>query len=178
MADGCFANILRLDTQMCTRAGAEVAQQSVDGRHGAKRVVAEADGQGSGANVGKGQGSQAACAGELFEARAEGTPVLDHAGRGIFKPTQALAGEVAAHTGQQRHDSVPFGEHLPALCRRVVAPVGKLRAHSHQMANSLPGRRQARRAAAKAVANHVDRLAGVFAQGALEHGVCVQCAPV
>ena len=178
MTYGCFANVLRLDTQMRTRAGTEVVQQAFDGRDSTERIVSEADGEGFGRNRAKGQGSEASGAGEFFVAGTEGAPVLDHPRRGIFEPAQALAGEVAAHAGQQRHDPVPFDEHLPALCGCVVTPVGILRADCDQMANRRPGSRQARRTTAKAMAHHVDRLAGVLALCALEHCFCVQRAPV
>ena len=48
MADGVFADVLWVYAQMRTRAGAEVTQQALDGRHGAERIVAKADSEGFG----------------------------------------------------------------------------------------------------------------------------------
>ena len=159
---------------MCAGAGAEMAEQALDGRHGAERIVAKADGEGFGLYRSKGQGPEVAGAGELLKARAECHPVLDHACRGVFEPAQALAREVAAEPGEQRHDGVPLGEHLPALCGRIVTPAGKLRPYGHYTANNRPGRCQACCTAAKAVADHIDRLARVLALCALEERFKVQ----
>ncbi len=59
---------------------------------------------------------------------------------------------------------------------RVVAPVSELRADRHQAPDQLPGRSQARCAAAKAVTDHIDRLAGKLTLYALEHRLEVQGA--
>ena len=49
MADLCYTDIFGADAQMCAGAGDEMAEQALDGRYGAERIVAKADGEGSGA---------------------------------------------------------------------------------------------------------------------------------
>ena len=66
MADLCYTEIFRADAQMCAGAGAEMAEQALDGRHGAERIVAKADGEGFGPYRSKGQGPEVAGAGELL----------------------------------------------------------------------------------------------------------------
>ncbi|MNN39499.1 hypothetical protein D3C81_1535380 [compost metagenome] len=62
--------------------------------------------------------------------------------------------------------------------RCVVAPVGELRADGHQATDQMPGRSQPRRTAAKAVADHIDRLPRKFTLRALEHRLEIQRSPI
>ena len=118
MADLGFADILRGDAQVGARTVTEVRQQALDGRHRAEGIVAEADGEHGGADLGEGlaiaRSGQPAAAGTAFIAWVRGGPVADHAGGCVLHPAQALAGEVAVKAGQQGHQHMPFAQHAPA----------------------------------------------------------------
>ncbi|MNY48936.1 hypothetical protein D3C86_1843140 [compost metagenome] len=64
------------------------------------------------------------------------------------------------------------------MCGRVVAPVSELRTDRHQAPDELSGGSQARCTAAKAVADHIDRLTGKLLLRTLEHRLEIQGAPV
>ncbi|MCY1173358.1 hypothetical protein D9M73_135140 [compost metagenome] len=73
---------------------------------------------------------------------------------------------------------MPLAEHAPAMGRRIVAPVGELRTDRHQTPDQVPGRPQARCTAAKAVADHIDRLLWELTLCALEHRLEIQRSPI
>ena len=73
---------------------------------------------------------------------------------------------------------MPLAEHAPAVGGRVVAPVGELRTDRHQAPNQMPGGPQPRCTAAKAVADHINRLLRILTLGALEHRLEIQRAPI
>ena len=73
---------------------------------------------------------------------------------------------------------MPFAEHAPALFGGVIAPVGELRADGDQPSDDLPGLTEPRRATAKTVADHIDRLTGKLPLCAFEHRFEIQRAPV
>src|SRR5690242_17768883 len=98
MSDFFFADVLRCDSQVGICTADEVAKQAFYGWNRAVGIVAEADGQGLCADVGEGQstgsGVDEATAGAFLISVAGRAPVANHAGGGVFEPTQAFAGEV------------------------------------------------------------------------------------
>ncbi|MNQ99903.1 hypothetical protein D3C85_1156560 [compost metagenome] len=182
MSDFFFADVFGMDTQVRIYAAGEVAKQAFDGRDRAVGIVADADGQGLRGDAGKGQlpGGFADCAaaGAFLVAGSGEAPVTDHAGGCVFQPAKALARKVAAQHRHQRHHHMPLAEHPPAMSGRIVAPVGELRTDRHQAPDQVPGRPQARCTAAKAVADHIDRLLWELTLCALEHRLEIQRSPI
>ena len=123
-------------------------------------------------------GNELATAWARFVATGGRAPVTDHAGRCVFEPAKTLTGEKPVEHCDQRHHHMPFAEHPPAMSGRIVAPVSELRADGHQAPYDMPARPQARRTAAKAVADHINGLPRKFALCTLEHRLEIQCSPI
>ncbi len=182
MSDLLLGDVFWSDAQMGIGTAREIAEQAFDGRDCTVGIVCNADCQGFRGHCREGQGTESvderATAWARFIAAGGRTPVTDDPSRGVFEPAKTFTGEKTAEHCDQRHHHMPFTEHPPAMSRRIVAPVSELRADGHQAPDDMPGRPQARRTAAEAVADNVNGLAGEFALGALEHRLEIQRTPV
>ncbi len=173
-----FRRCLRGYAQVGVCAAGEVGEQAFDRRDRAIGIVADADGQGFCGDGGEVSDMDVLAAGAPLVASGGRAPVVNYTGRCVFQPAESFAGKVAAQHRHQRHHHMPLAEHPPAMSGRIVAPVSELCAYRHQAPDELSGGSQARCTAAKAVADHIDRLLGEFALSALEHRLEIQRAPI
>ncbi|CAM2152745.1 hypothetical protein PT2222_290061 [Paraburkholderia tropica] len=187
MADARRADLRRREPQMRRAAEREIAQQTFDGGNRAERIVGDAECERGRAQSGEARDQRGALlrrAGEgrarvgILETRAAAAPRERDAARRVFHPAKPRRRNIAAQMREHGHRDVPLEPHREAAARRVIAPVGVLRAHREDAAHVAVRRREPEREAADAVRDHVDRLARKRYARVAQRGLAVAFAPL
>ena len=84
-------------------------------------------------------------------------PLQRNAARQVFAEAQRAPGKVAGRERHCRHQAVPHRDHRPALARRPVAPIRRLRTDEHEARDVGGAPRERRERSADAVADVADR---------------------